>query len=824
MSLRNSLLFCSRVALAIALCVCASAVRASSWRTAGDVKSFKQEIEGATVTLTSGAVARITIVAPDVVRVRIAPKGQFERDHSYAVERVYPALSTAVTRELNHAIEISVRQGVRILVNRSPFFITVYDPDGRIVVEDDRARPVSFDPDTGAIEVSKRRPETELYYGFGEKALPMSRHGQHMVMWNTDTYAYPVGLDPIYQSIPFFIALYQGRTYGVFLDNTYRTYFDMGKTSPDRYIFGAMGGELNYYIFTGGAQRTPKGVLQEYTELTGRTPLPPLWALGNQQSRWSYFPESRVREIARTFREKRIPADVIYLDIDYMDGYRVFTWNNERFPDPRELIGDLLADGFRTVLIVDPGIKVDENYFVYRQGRDGGHFHKTAKSEEFQARVWPGVCAFPDFTRAATREWFGSLYQKHLEESVSGFWNDMNEPATFLPDDLQEPRIFHHPGKTFPLDVRHDGDGIPGDHARYHNVYGMQMARATFEGLRRLKPDARPFVLTRAGFAGVQRYSAVWTGDNIASWDHLALTIPMLTNLGVSGIAFVGADVGGFVGSPSGELYSRWLQAAALTPMLRSHTEAGSKDQEPWSYGPAHEKINRAAIELRYQFLPYIYSLFREHETTGEPVMRPLWYEYPEDVRTYLIEDQYMVGSDLLVAPVVREGATKRHVYLPKGDSWVDWWTGIRYEGGTEIETDAPLDRLPLFARAGAALPTQQVIQNTGEMARLPLTISVVAGGRRSASFYEDAGDGYDNAKGQSRTTTVAQSDQLFRISTSGGYSGARRLRVEVLGVDKAPKEVRAGGASIKSSFDPSTRRLRFDLPQQAIVEVNIVW
>lgn len=691
----------------------------AAWRTVGNVQSVERTPTAAQITLTSGARLSISFVTPDVVRVRLNPRGEFGADASYAVEEKgrasVSALMNLKSGEMNEAIEIASER-MRVRVKLQPMLITIYDAQGRIVCEDDPARPVMYDPDTGAFETSKRRAETEVYYGFGEKALPMSRHNQAMVMWNTDTYAYPPGLDPIYQSIGFFTALHQGRAYGVFLDNTYRAHFDMGHTAPARYTFGAQGGELNYYVFTGGAQRSPKQVLADYTELTGRAPLPPTWALGYQQSRWSYYPESRIRELAARFRRERVPADVLYLDIDYMEGYRVFTWNKTHFPQPAKMLADLKAQGFRTVVIIDPGIKVDPNYSVYTDGQKGNHFHKDASGKEFNASVWPGVCAFPDFTSPEARAWFGSLYKKNLDEGIAGFWNDMNEPATFLPDVLNEPRIFHHPGKTFPLDTPHAGDGQPDTHARYHNVYGMQMARATYEGLKKLRPDERPFVLTRAGYAGVQRYSAVWTGDNVASWDHLALTIPMLTNLGVSGVALVGADVGGFSGNPSPELYTRWLQAAALTPLMRSHVETNQPDREPWMHGEPYTSINRKAIELRYQLLPHLVALFEEHARTGAPVMRPMWFDYSADTRTLLIEDQFMMGRELLVAPVVRESQKKRRVYFPKGDAWMDFYTGKRHEGGTEAEVDAPLDRLPLFARVGATIAVQPIVQHTGEM------------------------------------------------------------------------------------------------------------
>ncbi|MFL6332116.1 MAG: glycoside hydrolase family 31 protein [Pyrinomonadaceae bacterium] len=791
----------------------------AAWRAAGDVKTVTRQADGVVLTLTSGARVAVTFRDLETVRVRLVPSGTFERDLSYAVESKDRKTVAAKVSETGDEIRISSPGGTTILIERRPFLVSVLDASGGIVVKADPAKATSFDPDTGAVETSVKRAGWETYYGLGEKAgATISRDTQQFVMWNTDTYGYPRGLDPIYQSIGFYIALRQelspplltaggstvgpprGVAYGLFLDNTSRTYFDMGKTDPARVTFGAVSGELNYYVFTGGREHSPKNVLRDYTELTGRAPLPPLWALGNQQSRWSYYPEARVREVARGFRDSQIPADVIYLDIDYMAGFRVFTWNRERFPDPPRLISDLRAEGFRTVVIIDPGIKVDPNYSAYQEGQAGGHFVKNDDGSELHATVWPGVCAFPDFTDPRAREWFGSLYRQNLDEGIAGFWNDMNEPGVFLSDQTPKPDIYHHPSKTFPLDAKHAGDGRPGTHARYHNVYGMQMARSTFEGLKKLRPDARPFVLTRAGYAGVQRYSAVWTGDNVASWDHLRLSIPMLLNMGVSGVPFVGSDVGGFSGNPSPELYARWLQAAALTPFLRSHSEAGSNPHEPYSFGAEFTKINRASVELRYRLLPYLYTLFREHTETGAPVMRPLWFEYPDDSRTYTIEDEYLVGRDLLVAPVVRESATRRGVYFPAGDNWVDWWTGKTYEGGRDAEIEAPLDRLPLFARAGSVIPTQPVVQHTGEMAGQPLTLLVVPGADGTSSFYEDAGDGY----GERRLTTVTRRGGSLKLSHAGAYAARKVGALEFL-PGQLPREVRqAKGVALL----PSAHRL----------------
>ena len=811
------------VIIFIGLFVLASNVFAVS-KVVGNVTAVSpSKTNGVILTTSSGAKVLVEFFDLNVVRVRMAPNGNFERDFSYAIDHSHDRKTPAV-KITQTASEITLTNfaGAKVVIQRAPFIVRVLDESGGTVVEDDPRHLTEFDPDTGEIETTKlRRGEVETYYGFGEKAFAeMSRDGKFIVNWNTDTFSYPIGTDPIYESIPFLYALYEGRAYGLFLNNTYRTWFDMGKTSPERYSFGADGGELDYYVFTGGKERSPKNILADYSELTGKTPLPPLWSLGNQQSRWSYFPESRVREIADGFRKNRIPADVIYLDIDYMNGYRVFTWDKTRFPDPPKLISDLKSQGFQTVLIIDPGIKVDDNYSVYKDGQRTGIFMKNNDGSELHRDVWPQAAAFPDFTDPKARSWWGEQFKRNIDEGVAGFWNDMNEPGVFMNDRTEKPEILHHPAKTFPYDTPHAGDGMPGTHRRYHNVYGMQMARATFEGIKKLRPDKRPFVLTRAGFAGVQRYSAVWTGDNYASWDHMALTIPMLLNMSVSGVPFVGADVGGFNDRPSGELYARWLQAAIFTPFLRSHSVGWAGNKEPWEYGDEYTSINRSTIELRYRFLPYIYTLFYEHEQTGMPVVRPLWFEFPQDKKTYLIADQYLLGRDVLVAPVVKEGMRDREVYFPAGADWVDWWTGERFEGGRQRVVKAPIARLPLFARLGSVIPTQPVIQNTGEMRSVPITLTIadgVADGAMDVStLYQDAGDGYGYRSSEWRDFRFEHQPGLLKINKTGAFHGQPITNIEIVGLNFRPRELHVDGRPVEFTYDAAGFRLRASIPENA--------
>jgi alpha-glucosidase len=795
------------------------------------IKIAETKQNGVVLQTSTNSKVEVLFYDSQVVRVRYAPNGTFERDFSYAIDyeikRKTPNVKISQT---DSQIILTNDSGEKVVIEKKPLLITIYDANGAIVLQDDKKHPALFDDETGEVQTTKlRKSEVETYYGFGEKAFSeMSRNGKFMTMWNTDTFGYPIGTDPLYQTIPFFYALYDGKSYGIFFNNTFRSFFDMGKSSPESYKFGTDGGELDYFVFIGGKERSPKKVLSEYTNLTGKTPLPPLWTLGNQQSRWSYFPESRVREIAAGFRKNKIPADVIYLDVDYMDEYRVFTWDKKRFPDPAKMISDLKADGFKTVLIINPGIKQDENYSTYTDGVKNNIFVKNADGSLLIRSAWAGPSAFPDFTDPKAREWFGEQYKKNLNEGVAGFWNDMNEPGVSVTENYEKPETMHHPAKTFAYDTPHEGDGFPDTHRRYHNVYGMQMARSTFESLKKLVPEKRPFVLTRAGYAGIQRFSAVWTGDNVSSWDHLALTIPMLTNLSVSGVPFVGADAGGFAEMPSGELYARWLQAAALTPFFRSHSVGWVGNKEPWAFGEEFTKINRATVELRYQFLPYIYTLFYNHEITGEPVIRPLWYEYPEDKGTYLNNEEFLLGKDILVAPVVKEGDQPKGIYLPAGTEWLDWWTGEKLESGKMHYLKFPLDRLPIYIRVGAVIPTQPTIQNTTEMPNVNLTLNVAKGIAsdkvEETTVFQDSGEGYGYRKNNFREIKIKHQKGKLSLNYSGNFKGQKIEAIEVIGMDKIPSDVKIDGVSTKNfKFDETRKRLRISFEPSEPKEILLV-
>ncbi len=686
------------------------------------------------------ATAVVTALSPDVIRVRITPGGE-GRDHSYAVVNrdLGPPGATFSIEPARSTISTSA---LRVSIQHAPFRVAFATRDGRSLDEDDSLRGTALSGT--ANRVWKRLRDDEHVYALGEKNGPLDKRGWkqggfNFTMWNSDTYGYEGSTDPLYVSVPFYIVMRKGVAHGIFLDNTFRSNFDIGHQTEGVLSFGAEGGALDYYFIYGPE---PKKVVERYTALTGRMPLPPLWSLGYHQCRYSYYPEKKVRFIADNFRNRQIPADTIWLDIHYQDKYKPFTWDRQRFPDPARLISDLRKDGFRVVTIVDPHPKKEVGYAPYDSGLAGGHFVKNPDGSIYEAPVWPsqveggGPSVFPDFSRAATRAWWGGLYAGFLKDGVAGIWNDMNEPA-----------VFDVPSGTMPLDVRHDNEGAPSDHREIHNVYGMLMTRSTYEGLLALRPNERPFILSRASFAGGQRYSALWPGDNVSDWTALRGSIPMLLGMGLSGFSFIGVDIGGFAEAPTAELFTRWIQAGVFYPFMRTHTTFGTPDQEPWSYGVDLEVLNRRAIELRYQLLPHIYSAMREAAETGIPAMRPLMLEYPEDERTYGIDDQFLFGSDLLIAPVLRAGVTERGVYLPRGD-WYDYWTGKHHGGGKWITVPVTLSSIPIYVRGGAFVFRQPVVQHTGQMPGQPLEVAVFPHGASERWLYEDDGTSFDYRRG----------------------------------------------------------------------------
>ncbi len=582
--------------------------------------------------------------------------------------------------------------------------------------------------------IIKQMNGDEAFYGLGERPGHLNKRGCFYRNWNTDDpHPHVESYETLYKSIPFFITLTDKKAFGIFFDNTYETFFDFGKENDNYYYFAANDGNLDYYFMYGPQVAD---VIGHYTSLTGTTPLPQKWTLGYQQCRWSYPSAERVKEIATQFRSRNIPCDVIYLDIDYMDGYRVFTWNRETFPDPQGLITELAAQGFKVVTIIDPGVKKDRGYDVYEQGLANGYYATDADGVTYVNRVWPGDSVYPDFTSATVRSWWGDQHQSLLELGVAGIWTDMNEPASFngpLPDDVQ----FRN-------------DGYPTDHREAHNVYGSMMARATYDGIKKWT-GKRPFVITRACYAGTQKYSTIWTGDNQSFWEHLRMSIPMLSNLGLSGMAFVGTDVGGFSFDCTGELLSRWVQVGCFTPLFRNHSAANTRDQEPWTFDERTEHINRKYIQLRYRILPYIYDQLWRSEKTGLPLIRPLMLHYQEDQLTHNLNDQFLCGDAVMVAPIVQQGQTVRQVYLPQG-TWFDYWSKQVHSGGAYILQHAELDECPIYVKAGSLLPNNPPQQFIGDGDGQHLIIEYFPDYSGATSSYEhlqDDGETFAYQNGQ---------------------------------------------------------------------------
>jgi len=755
---------------------------------------------------------KISIYEGRILRFRYAPESRFEPDFSYSLDPSFEqseGSGGAVMEDKGSHYSIQ-NQWLECRVQKDGLKVSVYDKvQDHLLCED--VAPVSvrrtISKGIDKVQVSKMAPPQAAYFGLGDKSCAGNLRRQKLQNWNTDAFGYQKETDPLYRSIPFYYSIINGFCHGIFFHNTHRTHFDFAQSEKDKLSFWAEGGEIDYFLLTGSS---PVEVAQQYHRMTGTPELPPLWSLGFHQCRWSYYPEERVREVAQEFRDRKIPCDAIYLDIDYMDGYRCFTWDKEHFPDPKGLIADLRNDGFQTVVMIDPGIRVDKDYHVYKEGMEKDVFCYRSSGEIMRGPVWPPDCVFPDFTKPETREWWGPLYRELYEEQgVSGFWNDMNEPAVFMVDSC-----------TFPDQVVHEHDGHRCDHRRAHNIYGQQMTRATFDGLKGIKPGKRPFVLTRATFSGGQRYASAWTGDNVASWEHLRLANIQCQRMSISGFSFVGTDIGGFKDQPDGELMVRWLQLGAFHPLFRVHSmgnnvdgaaEADAEmiheaertnrlDQEPWSFGEEYTKLARQAIEFRYQLLPYLYTAFWQYVNDGLPILRPLFFHSPGDEAAVEREEEFLFGNQLLVFPVLEAGADKVAGYLPEGQ-WLDYWTGKTYEGKQTLVLDVSPDRIPVLVKAGAVIPNYPVMQYTGEKAIEEVTLRVYHGSDQSF-MYEDEGEGYgyrENKASIREYRTEASDESLkLRQSKSSDYKmGYKRFRLQFFGLPFSPAECTVDGHAV---------------------------
>lgn len=722
----------------------------------GSLTDLKKDKVKQTFTFKStNGTAIVSVYNSNIFRIRIAK--QFEPDFSYAVVG-------KITRgnfdygEDNKEFFIST-DSLILVVNKNPLRFTFKTKDGKVINQDD--------PDFGTswigTEVStyKTLQPGEKFIGLGEKTGNLDRRGEAYINWNTDNPNYDNSTDPIYASIPFYIGIQNGLNYGIFLDNSYRTIFNFGASNDRFSFFSADDGEMDYYFIW---HEKVADIIKSYTWLTGRMEMPPLWALGYQQCRWSYTPDTEVLDVAAGFRQKKIPADVIYLDIDYMDAYKIFTWHPENFSNPDKLLADLDKLNFKTAVIVDPGIKVEEGYSAYDEGIAYKHFVKYPNGQPWTAQVWPGWCHFPDFTNQDARTWWGEKFMGYVNLGVSGFWNDMNEIATW--------------GQQPPSLIEFDWEGNKTTYRQAKNVYGMLMAKSTFEGTKKLMNGLRPLIITRAGFAGLQRYTAIWTGDNQATNEHMLLGVRLVNSLGLSGVSFTGSDVGGFGGNATPDLFARWIQIGAFTPFFRGHTAINTASAEPWIFGEQTERISRNYIQLRYNLLPYVYTNMRESTISGLPMNRSLAIDYTTDEKVFwrIYQNQYLFGPSMLIVPVESDKFITQ-AYLPKG-GWYDFYTDEYFSGEQEIKTDCPLDKLPVFIRAGSMIPMQSAIQYTGEMPSDTLMVHLYRSFETNDltwNYYEDDGTTYQFEDGSFYLSEMKYKPAIKEVTfekKSGDFSG----------------------------------------------------
>ncbi len=745
----------------------------------------------------SDLILRIYFISDDILRFRYSIDGRFDPDFSYALDTKYqPPKPQVKVQDLGEYLVLET-SSLDCRIAKKGFAIKICDKKGHVINEDEKGFHWEKNLEYGGyiVQMTKVRQKDEAFYGLGDKPSALNIAGKRFTNWCTDEYGFHLDTDPIYKSIPIYYGLHNGFGYGMFFDNTFRSFFDFGQERKDVVSFWAQGGEMNYY-FIAGPQLMD--VCKKYTLLTGTPDMPPLWSLGYQQCKWSYYPESQVREICSTMRKYEIPCDAIYLDIDYMDGWRCFTWDKERFPDPKKMVAELREDGFKTMVIIDPGIKIDKEYDIFTEGLEKGYFCKRVDGHYVEGKVWPGECYFPDFTRPEVREWWGDLYEDLISNiGVAGVWNDMNEPA-----------LFEVESKTFPMDVMHDYDGHPTSHRKAHNIYGMQMARATAKGVKKHNNGKRSLIITRSAYSGSQRYSSVWSGDNIASWEHLWIADVQAQRLAISGVSFNGSDIGGFIERPTGELFVRWIQLGIFHPFCRVHSSGDHGDQEPWSFGDEYAMLFKKFIELRYKILPYLYTAFYDYHKNGTPMLQPLIFFDQSDVANIDRDHEFLCGSKMLVCPVAKEKELITKVYLPIGN-WYDYWNKSLHTGGAVVPVTAGLDSIPFFIKAGAVIPLYPVQQYVGEKTFDTVEMEVYYhNGSEESIYYEDAHDGYayeTNGYRLSKFYNVGTDNNVIITQNIEGDFNApySSYALKMIGVPFEISKVMCDGNEV--SYDPSS-------------------
>jgi alpha-glucosidase len=727
----------------------------------------------------------VTEISPEVVRVRSRPEGPWRPRRSW--EAVGPPERARRTVTLGDSVdELQLTtSSLRVLWAPSEG-LTISRADGTVLFQDGGDGGPTFEDDPRRASWSAHLPSDRRAFGFGERTGLLDKRGRRYTCWTTDEWRQQgPTTDALYVAIPWFMALDpDGRSFGFFLDTTFRSAFDLTRLADQRFTMQADTDELDWYLIDGP---DPEQVLERFTDLVGRHPMPPLWALGYHQARWSYGTEDEVRDVAAGLRRHAIPADAIHLDIDHMDRYRVFTWDRQRFPDPRGLARELRTLGLRLTAVADAAVNREPDFPVYATGSRNDFFVRS-KGEELTGYLWGGSSVFPDHTRPEVRRWWGDHYQTYLRDGIAGFLNDMNEPAMH-DRPIDDPATQNsEPAPDTPF----GSEGERTTHAEVRNVYGLLQDQGTDAALRRARPQERPFLATRAGFAGVQRHAVVWTGDNASTWEHLEMSLPQLLNLGLSGVAIAGADIGGFFADCTPELLVRWTQLGAFYPFARNNSARETSRQEPWSWGEPTTSRCRRAIELRYRLLPYLYTVVRQASQQGWPILRPLWFHDSADPGSQGVEDEALLGRDLLIAPVLRPGKAARDVYLPPG-GWYDVRSGQLCAGGRVILASATLDEdLPLFARTGSIIPFGPVVASTDAGPPDPLSVHVFPADDGSALgiLYEDDGASPSYRDGDWAETRLEARREGTSTTVRASHHGMREpVERRIVVVVHAPRE-----------------------------------
>ncbi|MEO6356227.1 MAG: glycoside hydrolase family 31 protein [Ferruginibacter sp.] len=750
---------------------------AAQLKNAAKIVSYKK-VQGGIEGKTATTVFDVHAYSDHIIRVRVS-KNKTLSNFSYALsDNRIPEFDNYSIKDTGNLILLSTN-AINVVIEKAPYFaITFKNKAGQIINEDVKGSYFGTTFSGDKVSVYKKMQEGERFTGMGEALGNLDKKGMGITLNNTDNYKYGDPRVPMYISVPFYIGMHHQQVYGMFYNNSYKSFFNFGLSTPGFTSVTMDGGDADYFFMY---DESVAKVIEHYSSLTGKMQLPPKWSIGYHQSRCSYYPQEKVAWIAETFRKKKIPLDCIVLDADYQQGYQPFRVNKQRFPDMPGLAASLAKMNIELTASVYPGVKIDSTYESYTDGLKKDVFVKYADGSLFKTEIAPLPVYLPDYTNPATRAWWVDKMKWLRDNGIHGYWNDMNEPAvagSYLPDNL----VFNFDGHTT-------------NAQEAKNVYGFQMARSSYESAVKYGNGRRPFVLTRSAFAGVQRYSAVWSGDNTASDEGLLSGVLLNSQMGLSGIPFVGPDLGGYIGDGTKDLFKRWIEVGVFSPFLRNHKGFFTPANEPWSYGEEIEAIAKTFIEFRYRMMPYVYAAFYEASQTGMPIARSLCINYPFDDKVFdnVYQYQFLFGDAMLVVPVTTAENNKK-IYLPKGD-WFNIYSDEKIAGEKAWAEDVPAWQIPVFIKASSIIPMQSIVQSAKEKPSDTLWLHIYNGKEKNSFvYYEDSGDGMTYTKGDycKRVITFDPVQKQLLLQTQEGtyQSDFKKLQLIFHGFENAITDV----------------------------------